>query len=123
MAMIITGKKFQAQSGNNDIVYVNLGSSQNVKVGDYFRIFRFHGTQHETDYQTPRYSFDLEQGDAIPDVGIYGFGVAPKKYNWTNTPREDVGEGIVVRTGPNSSSVLITFSLREIFPGDYVEIE
>ncbi|MGB9068534.1 MAG: hypothetical protein WCC21_08180 [Candidatus Acidiferrales bacterium] len=123
MAMIITGKKFQAQSGNNDIVYVNLGSSQNVKVGDYFRIFRFQGTQHETDYQTPRYSFDLEQGDAIPDVGIYGFGVVPKKYTWTNTPREVVGEGIVLRTGPNSSTVLITFSLREIYPGDYVEIE
>jgi hypothetical protein len=123
MAMVITGKKFQAQVGNNDIIYVNLGSSQNVKVGDYFRIFRFQGTQHETDYQTPRYSFDMEQGDAVPDVGIYGFGAAPKKYTWTNTPREDVGEGIVLRTGPNSSTVLITFALREIFPGDYVEIE
>jgi len=123
MAMVITGKKFQAQVGNNDIVYVNLGASQNVKVGDYFRIFRFQGTQHETDYQTPRYSFDMEQGDAIPDVGIYGFGAAPKKYDWTNTPREDIGEGIVLRTGPNSATVLITFALREIFPGDYVEIE
>ncbi len=123
MAMVITGKKFQAQVGNNDIIYVNLGAAQNVKVGDYFRIFRFHGTQHETDYQTPRYSFDMEQGDAIPDVGIYGFGAVPKKYNWSNTPREDVGEGIVLRTAPNSSTVLITFSLREIFPGDYVEIE
>jgi hypothetical protein len=123
MAMIITGKKFQAQVGSNDIVYVNLGSSQNVKVGDYFRIFRFQGTQHETNYQTPRYSFDMEQGDAIPDVGIYGFGTVSKKYNWMNTPREDVGEGIVLRTAPNSSTVLITFSLREIYPGDYVEIE
>lgn len=123
MAMIITGKKFQAQVGSNDIVYVNLGSSQNVKIGDYFRIFRFQGTQHETNYQTPRYSFDMEQGDAIPDVGIYGFGAVSKKYNWTNTPREDVGEGIVLRTGPNSSTVLITFALREIYPGDYVEIE
>jgi hypothetical protein len=123
MAMIITGKKFQAQSGNNDIVYVNLGSTQSVKVGDYFRIFRFQGTQHETNYQTPRYSFDMEQGDAIPDVGIYGFGAVSKKFDWNNTPREDLGEGIVLRTGPNSSTVLITFSLREIYPGDYVEIE
>jgi hypothetical protein len=123
MAMIITGKKFQAQVGGNDIVYVNLGADQHVKVGDYFRIFRFHGTQHEINYQTPRYSFDMEQGDAIKDVGIMGFGVAPKKYNWANTPREDLGEGIVLRTGPNSSTVLITFALREIFPGDYVEIE
>ncbi len=123
LAMVITSKKFQSQVGNNDIIYVNWGSSQGVKVGDYFRIFRFTGTQHEIDYQTPRYAFDMEQGDAIKDVGIYGFGAAPKKYDWNNTPREDLGEGIVLRTGPNSSTVLITFTLREVFPGDYVEVE
>jgi len=123
LAMVITGKKFQQQSGNNDIIYVNLGNAQGVRVGDYFRIFRFTGTQHETDYQTPRYAFDLEQGDAVKDVGIYGFGAAPKKWDWSNTPREDLGEGIVLRTGPNSATVLITFTLREVFPGDYVEVE
>ena len=123
LAMVITGKKFQTQSGNDDIIYVNLGAAQGVKVGDYFRIFRFTGTQHETIYQTPRYAFDMEQGDAVKDVGLYGFGAVSKKYDWGNVPREDLGEGIVLRTGPNSSTVLITFTLREVFPGDYVEIE
>jgi hypothetical protein len=123
LAMVITGKKFQQQVGSQDIIYVNLGAAQGVKVGDYFRIFRFQGTQHETDYQTPRYSFDMEQGDAVKDVGIYGFGAVSKKYTWNNVPREDIGEGIVLRTGPNSATVLITFTLREIFPGDYVEVE
>lgn len=123
MAMVITGKKFQQQVGNEDIIYVNLGNAQGVKVGDYFRIFRYQGTQHETNYQTPRYSFDQEFGMAIPDTGIYGFGKVSKKYNWSNVPREDIGEGIVLRTGPNSATVLITFCLREVFPGDYVEIE
>jgi hypothetical protein len=123
MAMVITGKKFQQQVGNEDIIYVNLGNAQGVKVGDYFRIFRYQGTQHETDYQTPRYSFDQEYGMAIPDAGIYGFGKVSKKHDWSNTPREDIGEGIVLRTGPNSATVLITFCLREVFPGDYVEVE
>lgn len=123
LAMVITGKKFQQQVGNNDIIYVNLGATQGVKVGDYFRIFRYQGTQHETDYQTPRYAFDMEQGDAVKDVGIYGFGAVSKKYTWENVPRENIGEGIVLRTGPNSSTVLITFTLREVFPGDYVEVE
>jgi hypothetical protein len=123
LAMVITGKKFQQQVGNNDIIYVNLGNSQGVKIGDYFRIFRYQGTQHETAYQTPRYAFDQEDGMAVPDVGIYGFGSVPKKWNWSNVPREDVGEGIVLRTGPNSATVLITFCLRPVYPGDYVEIE
>jgi hypothetical protein len=119
LAMVITGKKYQQQIGNNDIVYVNLGNDQGVKIGDYFRIFRYQGTQHETVYQTPRYAFDVD-GDWGP---VYGFGRVPSKHDWSNVPREDVGEGVVLRTGPNSSTVLITFGLREIFAGDYVELE
>ena len=92
---------------------------QGVKVGDYFRIFRYTGTQDETAYQTPRYSFDVD-GDLGP---TYGFGFAPKKWNSSNVPREVLGEGIVVRVGPNSSTVLVTFSSREMYAGDYVELE
>ncbi|HKV06225.1 MAG TPA: hypothetical protein VJO53_14100 [Candidatus Acidoferrales bacterium] len=123
MAMIITGKKFQQQVGNNDIIYVNLGNDQGVKVGDYFRIFRYTGTQHETVFLPPRYAFDMKPGSSVPPPAMYGFGSVPVKYNWNNVPREDVGEGVVLRTGPNSATVLITFGLREIYPGDYVEIE
>jgi hypothetical protein len=123
LAMVIIGKDFQAQVGSEDIVYVNLGAGQGVKIGDYFRIFRYTGTQHETVFQDPRYAFDQDDELHVRFFPVYGFGSAPKKYDWSNTPREDVGEGIVLRTGPNSSTVLITFSLREIFPGDYVEVE
>jgi len=40
-AMIIIGKSYISALGTNDIFYVNLGSAQGVKVGDYFRIFRY----------------------------------------------------------------------------------
>jgi hypothetical protein len=119
LAMVISGKKFQQQAGRNDVVYVNLGASEGVKVGDYFRIFRYEGTEHETAYLTSRFAFDVD-GDLGP---TYGYGGSPKKWNWSNVPREDIGEGIVLRTGPNSSTVLITFSSIEIYPGDYVELE
>jgi len=121
MAMVVVGKNFQIQAGRNDIIYVNLGNAQGVKVGDYFRIFRYQGTQHETAYQIPRFSFDQEHGSA--SGGIVGYGSVSTKYNWTNVPREDIGEGIVLRTGPDSATVLVTFSLREIYSGDYVELE
>lgn len=119
LAMVITGKKFQQQVGGNDVVYVNLGTSQGVKVGDYFRVFRYEGTERETAFETPRFAFDVF-GEFGP---TYGYGASPKKWNWSNVPREDIGEGIVLRTGPNSSTVLITFSYIEIYPGDYVELE
>jgi hypothetical protein len=117
-AMIISGKFFQQQSGTNDTVYVNLGAAQGVKVGDYFRIFRYQGTQHETAYQTRRFSFDADGWN-----GIFGFGSVPARYNWENTPREVLGEGVVVRVTTNSSTLLLTFTLREVFAGDYIEIE
>jgi hypothetical protein len=123
LAMVISSKNFQSQVGKGDIVYVNLGNMQGVHVGDYFRVFRYQGTQHETAYQTPRAAFDQEFGMAVPDAGIYGFGAANKKWDWNNVPREVLGEGLVLRTGPNSSTVLLTFTLREVYVGDYVEIE
>ena len=119
LAMIIAGKAFRNEFGNNDIMYVNLGNAQGVHVGDYFRIFRYTGTQHEVAYQTPRYAFDMQ----FDKGAAYGFGAVPSKYDWSNTPREVLGEGVVLRTGPNSATVLITFSTREIYSGDYVELE
>ena len=117
-AMIITGRYWAQQSGTNSTVYVNLGTNQGVKIGDYFRIFRYQGTEHETAYQIKRIAFEIE-----PEFGLAGYGSVPKKWNWSNVPREILGEGVVVRTAPNSATMLITFSLREVDAGDYVELE
>jgi hypothetical protein len=117
-AMIITGKGYTSELGSNDIFYVNLGSAQGAKVGDYFRIFRYTGTEHQVAFQSKRFAFDADSW-----AGVYGYGSVPAKYKWDNTPREVIGEGIVVRTSPNSSSVLLTFGLREAYAGDYIEIE
>jgi hypothetical protein len=121
-AMVMAGKSFQVELGTNDIFYVNLGAQQGVHIGDYFRIFRYTGTEHETAYQTPRFAFDVGSQDNIYGR-VYGFGSVPKKWKWDNTPREIVGEGIVLRTGTNSATVLTTYTLREFFVGDYVELE
>ena len=121
-AMVMAGKSFQVELGTNDIFFVNLGAQQGVHIGDYFRIFRYTGTEHETAYQTPRFAFDADS-QATVYGRIYGFGSVPKKWKWDNTPREIVGEGIVLRTGTNSATVLTTYTLREFFVGDYVELE
>ncbi|HEV2489739.1 MAG TPA: hypothetical protein VGT03_08020 [Candidatus Acidoferrales bacterium] len=111
-AMVVTGKSYRIQSGNDDIVYVNLGSAQGVKVGDYFRVFRYQGNRNETVFQTPNVATE-----------VYGYGSAPGHYKGSDLPREILGEGVVLRTSSHSSTVLITYSLREIFEGDYCELE
>jgi hypothetical protein len=111
-AMIVTTRDFGELSGIGNFVYVNLGSGQGVKVGDYFRVFRYQGGEKETNFQT--------KGTAYM---IYGMGSTPVPYTPDELPRDVLGEGIVLRVGVNSSTVLITTSQREIHPGDYVEIE
>jgi hypothetical protein len=119
LAMVITGKGFATEVGVNDVVYVNLGNQQGVKTGDFFRVFRYTGQHNEVAFQEPRFAFNVEKS-----IGpTFGLGGVSKAYTWSNTPREDIGEGVVLRTGPNSATVLITFSKREIFAGDYVEVE
>jgi hypothetical protein len=112
VAMVVAGKDYGQVFGKLSPVYVNLGTNQGVKVGDYFRIFRYQGTMAETVPQTRDYQYMM-----------YGFGSAPARYSWNDLPREVLGEGIVLSVSRNSSTVLITYSRIEVYAGDYVEIE
>ena len=112
VAMIVAAKDYTQMYGKNTAVYVNLGSNQGVRIGDYFRIFRYEGTLAETAPQTKNYQYEL-----------YGFGSAHAKYSWRDLPREIIGEGIVINEGPNASTMLITYSSLEAYAGDYVEVE
>jgi hypothetical protein len=99
-------------TGRWDSVYVNLGTRQGVKVGDYFRIFRYQGTRSGTIPSTRDYQDRL-----------YGYGSNPKHYSWNDLPREVLGEGIVLNAGQNAATVLVTASRSEIYSGDYAELE
>jgi hypothetical protein len=112
VAMVVAGKDYSQVFGKMSPVYVNLGTNQGVKVGDYFRIFRYQGSTAETVTQDKGYQYK-----------IYGFGSAPVRYEWNDLPREVLGEGIVISTSRNSSTMMITVSTIEIYAGDYVEIE
>jgi hypothetical protein len=112
VAMVVAGKDYSQVFGKMSPVYVNLGTNQGVKVGDYFRIFRYQGSTAETVTQDKGYQYK-----------IYGFGSAPQRYEWNDLPREVLGEGIVISTSRNSSTMMITVSTIEVYAGDYVEIE
>jgi hypothetical protein len=112
VAMVVAGKDFSQVFGKLSPVYVNLGSSQGVKVGDYFRIFRYQGSMAETVPQNKGYQYSM-----------YGFGSAPTRYEWNDLPREVLGEGIVLNVSRNSSTMVITFNSIEVYAGDYIEIE
>src|SRR6516162_4321586 len=111
-AMVVYGKSTAQMSGRWYTIYVNLGKSQGVNVGDYFRVFRYQGTHAEMIPLEKNYQDRL-----------YGFGENPRNYSWNDLPREVLGEGIVLNVSQNAATVMITTSRREIFAGDYVELE
>jgi len=110
--MIVSSKFFGQASAANSIVYVNLGASQGLKVGSYLRVFRNQGKGVSTIYQTVGTEYKL-----------YGFGSTPVAYTWPGLPREILGEGIVVRVSGNTATVMLTAVRREVYAGDYVELE
>jgi hypothetical protein len=112
VGMMVVGKEFSQAYGKLSTVYVNLGTSQGVHVGDYLRIFRYQGSHSQLapSFQDFQYA-------------MYGFGSTPVHYQWNDLPRDVLGEGIVLNVGPNSATMLITLTRMDVFAGDYVEVE
>ena len=111
-AMIVTTKNYGELAQDGTIVYVNLGSGQGVKVGDYFRVFRFQGNSNESSFQTQNIAYQ-----------IFGFGSSQRPYTGAELPRDILGEGVVLRVSKNAATVLITLGKKQMYPGDYVELE
>jgi hypothetical protein len=110
--MIVTTKEMGQAASSNSIVYVNIGSAQGVQIGSYLRVFRHQGNEANANFQ-----------DAGTEYKMYGFGSAPEAYTWEGLPREILGEGVVLRVSANTATLMITTLRREIYVGDYVEIE
>jgi hypothetical protein len=112
IAMVVSARDYDSLVAAGSIVFVNLGEGQGVKIGEYFRVFRYQGSRNDTLYSIKDTAFKM-----------FGYGSTPVAYEWNNLPRQIMGEGIVLRTGTNSSTVLLTNSRGAIYAGDYVEVE
>lgn len=112
VGMVVFAKNYGQMVGTYDIVYVNLGSSQGVSVGDHIRVFRYQNTTHEVPYRPRGTAYQL-----------WGWGSTPLRYTWGDLPREVLAHGVVLRVGENAATVLLTNSLKDIYLGDYVELK
>jgi len=111
-AMVVSAREWALEVAMNDVIYVNMGSSQGAKPGDVVRIYRYQGTRHDTVYQARNTQY-----------AWWGFGKTPIPYKWNDLPRELLGEGVILRSTDHASTVFIAHILKPIFMGDYVEIK
>jgi hypothetical protein len=123
---VVLGKDFDGELGTGMKLYLNLGSNQGVKVGDYFRVVRSYtatlqdpvdslsfntGTSEDTQMRPP--TFEAGRFNRTKGVNIHV----------GDLPRRAVGEVVVLNVTPTAASAMVVFALEDVHAGDGVELD
>ncbi len=112
---IVGSKDFDSLVGTGHKVYLNVGSNQGVKPGDYFRAVRDYriASMNEVDA--------LSYKASVPDDTQKNPPMFPKS-RLGDLPRRALGEMVVLNASPSSATAMVTFALETIEVGDMVEM-
>jgi hypothetical protein len=123
---IVLGKDFDGFLGTGMKLYMNMGSNQGVKVGDYFRVVRSYSatlhdpvdslsfdvpTSEDTQVRPPTYEANRFTRTKGPNIHV------------ADLPRRAVAEVVVLNVTPTASSGMIVFALDDVHAGDTVELD
>ncbi|MBZ5667409.1 MAG: hypothetical protein LAO30_22755 [Acidobacteriia bacterium] len=123
---IVLGKDFDSVLGTGMKLYLNMGSNQGVKVGDYFRVMRSYTatlrdpvdslsfktwTSEDTQMRPPTYEANRLTKTKGANIHV------------ADLPRRGVGEVVVLDVTPTSSSAMVVFALEDVYAGDTVELD
>jgi hypothetical protein len=123
---IVLGKDFDSVLGTGMKLYMNMGSNQGVKVGDYFRVVRSYTatlhdpvdslsfkarTSEDTQMRPPAFEANRFTKTKGPNIHV------------GDLPRRAVGEVVVLNVTPTSSSGMVVFALEDVYAGDTVELD
>jgi len=123
---IAMAKDFDSEIGPGVKVYLNVGSNQGVKPGDYFRAVR----SYEGDLHDPVDSLsfkastneDTQLKQAVIDPNFLTKTGGPV-IHVRDLPRRAVGEVVVISTTPTTSTGMVVFAMESVHLGDGVELD
>jgi len=123
---IVMGRDFDSELGTGQKVYMNVGTNQGVKVGDYFRAVR----TYEADLNDPVDSLSFKAAIS-EDTQLKQPSVDPHMFTKSNgpvihvrdLPRRAVGEIVVIGTTPTTATGMIVFAMEDVHAGDNVELD
>ncbi|MCU0239740.1 MAG: hypothetical protein MUC29_09875 [Pyrinomonadaceae bacterium] len=140
-----TGKIVMARDGQemvtrDQIVYVDLGAEDNIKVGDYLTVYRKLGKgniqNHIQDESIPArnsgYQSENYKGGPFSNVSGRKAGenaegqvvtTSQAKSRRPNNLRKVVGEMVILNVKEKTATAVITRTLQEIHTGDMVEVQ
>lgn len=112
---IVLSQDFDAYLGEGKKFYVNVGSKQGLKVGDYLRIWRGYD-KNEMD-PTDLASLDTV---AYDDDQFKEPGINPKRFG--EIPKRSLGEAVVLTTTDSTATAMITYAIEDVHIGDHFEV-
>jgi hypothetical protein len=123
---IVLAKDFDAILGTGMKVYINVGSNQGVKIGDYFRAVRGYSADRKDPVDSLSFKASVGE-DTQKRPPNYGHLPLVKNsgpsINVGELPRRAVGELVVIGVTPTTATGMITFALEDVHIGDGVELE
>ena len=123
---ILMAKDFDGTIGTGAKIYMNFGSNQGAKVGDYFRAVRPYNldlkdpvdslsfkasTSEDTQKRLPSFEAKLLTRTNGPNIHV------------ADLPRRALGEIVILTVTPTTSTGMVVFSLEDVHPGDVVEMD
>lgn len=143
-----TGRLILARDGrevvsSNQVVFIDLGTEDNVKQGDLFTVYRPAGTGNITRFRDKeeitaasggfesdrfkggKFSNQAQRVKDPNNTGIYGPTVnTPEvKSRRPPVPRKVVGELVIIGVQQRTATAVITRVAQEVHTGDFVELQ
>jgi hypothetical protein len=123
---IVLGKDFDGFLGTGMKLYMNMGSNQGVKVGDYFRVVRSYTATLENPVDSLSFKASTSEDTQLHPPSFEGnflTKTSGPNIHVAELPRRAVGEVVVVNVTPTSSSAMVVFALEDVYAGDAVELD
>jgi hypothetical protein len=123
---VVMGKDFDSQMGTGHKLYINVGSNQGVKIGDYFRAVR----SYDEDLKDPVDSLSFRAALA-EDTQKKMPSFDPQLFEKENgpvihvrdLPRRAVGEIVIIGVTDTTATGMVVFSMEDVHAGDNVELD
>jgi len=123
---IIMARDFDTELGTGAKVYMNMGTNQGIKVGDYLKAVR----RYTDDLKDPvdslsfkaSYTEDTQKKPPSVEGGMFTKTKGPN-IHVADLPRRAVGEVVILNATPTTSTGMIVFALEDVHIGDTVELD
>ena len=126
---ILLAKDFDGVIGTGMKLYMNMGTNQGVKVGDYYRVVRPYSATLKDPVDSLSFmaqtSEDTQMNPPTFEGNFFNHAAWGKGPNIhvADLPRRAVGEVVILSATPTTSSGMVVFALENILTGDNVELD